>query len=597
MMCSCMGWSASPKTMTLYRYLRLPFNPEPIFMREMVPDQRNYFYGLESVRVGIHQPILAALYEVHHGPRLSDGEFGLGIAPANRISPSRLDSFSEQVHYAANTIRRLIDRLIDEGWKSDEFWNAQEGRYSDALINRIAEGYTPTAADVDAGLLESSDRHSLHAAYLRNASQDWVFERPGIQRPEQFTYLDGALLDMMADLVRYFQGLAHQREAILDAFRIWYNHSTREEAIATLLGESTFPTTQAAFDRLDRELIKFVQTRSSKYEKYPHQREALLRLAQLWRRLNTREEAIASLKQTTSPETTLDIVDPALMALVQRISQTYTGRGDQRTTLMEGFRLWQGLDSRKTALMALGIDDDLFSVPLDSQKAQAIAQQIDYELLAFMRRIPSLYQETSDQREALIRLTQLWRQLNLREAAIQSLLDDIRRMEQSKPGSPDNIRVLVAPLLPRPTRWSPDTIQIAAPIIANGHFTWAEATCGGQYMPPDQATVDAIVRIAQLAQQARDRIGRPFHITTWYCPPAPAAPPPPQGIHEGQEVTAMNRHAVGDAIDYYVEGLTGDELYRLLDPWWSGGLGRYGGRRALLGYLDAGHHRARWRCP
>uniref|UniRef100_A0ACD5GRH6 Uncharacterized protein n=1 Tax=Desertifilum tharense IPPAS B-1220 TaxID=1781255 RepID=A0ACD5GRH6_9CYAN len=63
----------------------------------------------------------------------------------------------------------------------------------------------------------------------------------------------------------------------------------------------------------------------------------------------------------------------------------------------------------------------------------------------------------------------------------------------------------------RPDRWTPSNIQIHASIIPNSVFTWAEATHGGTRMPPDQETVDAIVRIAQLAQQARDRIGRvPF---------------------------------------------------------------------------------------
>ena len=76
-----------------------------------------------------------------------------------------------------------------------------------------------------------------------------------------------------------------------------------------------------------------------------------------------------------------------------------------------------------------------------------------------------------------------------------------------------------APIPARPKAWTPNNIQLDASIIPNGNFTWAEATRGGARMPPDQATVDAIVRIARLAQQARDRIGRPFLITSWYRPP------------------------------------------------------------------------------
>ncbi|MEM6592496.1 MAG: D-Ala-D-Ala carboxypeptidase family metallohydrolase, partial [Cyanobacteria bacterium P01_C01_bin.73] len=97
-------------------------------------------------------------------------------------------------------------------------------------------------------------------------------------------------------------------------------------------------------------------------------------------------------------------------------------------------------------------------------------------------------------------------------------------------------------------------------------------------------TVDAIVRIARPAQQARDRIGRPFIVTSWYRPPE---------INRQVGGAAFSRHIVGDAIDFYCEGLTGNQIYWALDPWWPGGLGRYD-RFPALSHIDARGTRARW---
>ncbi len=554
-------------------------------MEELAPDQRNYFYLLEGIRVGIHKSILAALYEVHHGPSLGDGEFGLGIAPINRIPPSQLDTFPEQVQYAANTVRSLIDLLIEQQWEGEDLWNAEEGRYSDKLIRRIAEGYMPPASDRLSALLEESDPAALQDAYISDLQVDY----DGSQLPHNLSYLDRALVTLVERLPSYFQGLTHQREAMLDAVRIWRNAHTREQVFQSLVNSPHSPSTQAELDELDRELLRFMSNASPFYGGYPHQREALLRLTQLWRQLNTREEAIASLQSNSDgedPENNLAIIDPALVAFAQRIPIYYSGQGQQRTALMEGFRLWHDLPSRREALIKLGVDEDIFSVPVEPQKAKAIAQQIDRELVVFMRRVPTDYEETSDQRESLIRTSQIWRRLDRRETAVQSFFDDIKQMEQAKPTDPINVVPSPPAVLPRPQRWTPQNIQLSASIVANGNFTWAEATRGGQRMPSDQPTVNAIVRIATLAQQARNRVGRPFHITSWYRPPE---------INRQVGGAPFSRHVVGDAIDYYVEGMTGDELYRLLDPWWPGGLGRYGGNRRLISHLDARGHRARWR--
>jgi len=134
------------------------------------------------------------------------------------------------------------------------------------------------------------------------------------------------------------------------------------------------------------------------------------------------------------------------------------------------------------------------------------------------------------------------------------------------------------------TIWTLENIELGASIIIGGNFTWAEATRGGTRRPPDQQTLEGIVRIATLAQRARDLIGRPFTVTSWYRDPKSNA---------NAGGVSNSRHLNGDAIDFYCNGLTGLQIYELLDPWWLGGLGKYQ-RFPDLCHIDARGYRARW---
>ena len=551
-------------------------------MAQLVPDQRNYYYLLESERVGIHKPILAALYTVQQEPRLVDGETGLGISPANRISVEQVNTFPEQVQFAANTLRSLTSLLTSEGWSGGDLWDANQGRYSDRFVNRIAEGYVPPSTDEVAARLESTDGEKLIAAYIEDIEYDYGAD----QLPHNLAELDDELLAFTERVGPNYSRIEPQRQALLETTRIWRRLDTQEEAIESLKVSINDGVVDEA--ALDQALIEFINQVSRFYSGYPYQREALLRLTQLWRALDSREETIEWLRQSDpqAGETNLEIVDPALIAFVQRIPEYYKGDGYQRFALTEAYRVWQSLDSRTTALAALGASPQFLkdnkSNPTELAKAAA---KIDQALLAFIEDIPKNYKETVDQREALIRLVQIWRKLDRRLNAIQSLFDDVRRMSRAARTSveaPPPPKPLLIP--PRPQRWTPNNIQLEASIIPNGNFTWAEATHGGTRMPPNQATVDAIVRIARLAQQARDRIGRPFIVTSWYRPPE---------VNRRVGGASRSRHIVGDAIDFYVNGLTGNQLYWALDPWWPGGLGRYR-RFSRLSHIDARGSRARW---
>jgi Peptidase M15 len=510
-----------------------------------------------------------------------------------------VNTFPEQVQYAANTVRSITDRLTAQGWKGSDLWDPDKGRYSDRFVQAIAEGYAPPANDAAAARLEAADKQKLLQAYIADTTIDYEAD----ELPQNLAFLDKSLLQFIERIPLYYKGLAHQREALLEAVRLWRKLDTRDRAIDSLLAPSSSapppsatpapapaptPTAEGVIDeaKLDQVLQGFVRQVSPYYSGYPHQREALLRLTQLWRQVDSREEAIASLKTDTTAETNIKVVDPVLVSFVQRIPKFYNGKGDQRNALTEAFRLWRGLDSRSTALRELGVDPQILTSPNPNPTALAnTAAQLDRQLLAFIQRIPANYKEDAAQREALIRLVQLWRGVDARDKTVQVLLNDLRRMEQARRDSDDApARPEPEPLPSRPAKWTPRNLQMHASIIPNGNFTWAEATHGGTRMPPNQATVDAMVRIATLAQQARDRLGRPFRITSWYRPP---------DINRRVGGASRSRHMVGDAIDFYCDGLTGNQLYRALDPWWPGGLGRYK-RFPNLGHIDARRYRARW---
>ena len=552
-------------------------------MAELVPDQRNYYYLLEAERAGIHKPILAGLYAVHQSPRLMDGETGLGIAAANKIPVDQVNTLPEQIQYAANTLRGLTSTLTADGWGGNDLWDAAKGRYSDRFIERIAEGYMPAGSEENSARLESCNAEKLLAAYLEDIDYDYGAQ----ELPHNLSELDDELLALADRIAPNYSRLDFQREALLEVARIWRKLDSHQSTIKVM----DVPINNDVADEavLDKALTEFMRQVSRFYSGYPHQREALLRLTQLWRQLDSREEAIDWL-QTSDPragETNLEIVDPALIAFVQRVPDFYKGDGYQRFALTETYRMWKNLDSRATALGELGATPQFLSANKDNPTALAeAAKRVDQSLLTFMEDIPKVYKEIEEQREALIRLVQIWRKLDRRVDAIQSLFDDVRSMTRANRDSVDAAPApKPAPLPTRPARWTPYNIQLSASIIVNGNFTWSEATRGGTRMPPNQATVDGMVRIATLAQQARDRIGRPFRITSWYRP---------ADINRQVGGASNSRHIVGDAIDFYVDGLSGDQIYWALDPWWPGGLGRYT-RFSSLSHLDARGYRARWR--
>ncbi len=544
-------------------------------MTKLTPDQRNYYYLIEAERTGIYKAILAALYEAHSDPILSDGETGLGMKPAQNIDQRQLDTLPEQIQYAANGVRALTDNLIAQGWQAGDLWDAEEGHYSKRFIEVVADGYIPKENESLAARLTTCDAEKLWQAHLEDSQREYQLQH----LPQNLAYLDRALLSLIDRVPSYYNGLAHQREALIEVIRMWRKLDSRQEVIISLIPQDRDSSSLSDFE-LDIFLRQFLQRISGYYGGYPHQREALLRLTQLWRQQRSREEAIASLKDDTSPDPGLQIIDPALIDFVERIPKYYEGKGVQRNAVTEGFRLWQKLDSRTTAVAALGIEPSLLSSSsADKTKMMLFAAQLDRELLNFIRRLPKYYQEKEHQREALIRMVQLWRGIRTKQQTIASLTEDVKRLQREQETEKPTI------IIPRrPERWTTKNIQLSASIVPDGNFIWAEATKGGTRMPPNQSTVDGMIRIAKLAQKARERIGRPFIVTSWYRPPH---------INRAVGGVSNSRHIVGDAIDFVCEDLSGNQLYWLLDPSWPGGLGRYR-KFPELCHIDGRYYRARW---
>jgi hypothetical protein len=595
-------------------------------------EQRHGLYVQEAERVGIHKPILAALHQVHQSPPLADGEAGLGIAPMQQIGWEQMQDLAGQVRFAANTIRSLSDRLTTQGWQGADFWQSQERRYSDRFLQQVAWGYplntvqanavhgntiygntiygngihakgmhanavSPNPADANridsvhanpavgiptlAGAkLEPCNFTQLHQAYL----EDWQRDQQRVicsHNPLAFD-LDTALVRWASRLPQFYRGLNSQQQALVEGVRIWCKLPDRAATLQSL--DNPEP------QRLGIVLLQYLQRLLPYYSGFPHQREALLRLVKLWGQYDCREAAIAALHQAPLPQTDLDNIDPALIAFVQRIPQIYRHQGNQRNALTEGFRLWHQLDSRATTLIHLGVDPGLLERDLpDSTAIQQASIQVDRELLAFVRQIPSQYQGSDRQRQALIQMVQLWQEMVSQSQTIDILLTQVKQMALARPDAAEAPPVpwATAPSLSCP--WTPenlqgDNLQLHRAIVVDGPFTWAMATHGGLYLPPNQATIEAIIHLARLAQRVQGRLGRPLAIVDWYIPPE---------HHTTDLAPTLHRHGLGDAMRFYGEGLTGNQIYWALDPWWPGGLGRFH-QFPYLCYLDGRNDRVRW---
>jgi hypothetical protein len=502
---------------------------------------------------------------------------------------------AHQANAAAQLIRDRIDQLIHQGWTVAQFWAG--AAYSPEFLTDLAAGaISPPRTDrsstltaspaIDAPLDIPVQLQACAAPALIAAYQGQTSDRPDAAALSNQT-LDDRLLDYLQRIPRFYKGLVFQRDALLDAIRIWHRSPSPGDVLQQLgLGQNNLdPLT------LDHALIGFVPALAASYRGYPHQRSALLLVVQRSQQLPSIDAALQALVQGRSPQVDLGVLDPLLIAFVQRIPSQYRASADQRNALVEGFAQWHNIHNQSEVLLSLGVGVDLLQVAAEGGQASPgaiaqAAQQLDQALLSFSRQIPGLYGGDDRHRQALLQLIETWTSSPSRSAVIDQLLQDLRRMEQgatipsAAPPVPQALVSAVASV--SGPGWTPDNLQLFASPTPGCPYIWADITQGGRHWPSDPGTIDRILALAAQLSLVCDRLGHRPRITRWYEPDARSQADP------------TKRHAQGDGLECYVEGLLADQLYWALDPWWPGALGCDRQVPYLL-YLDLRGHRVRWR--
>jgi hypothetical protein len=125
------------------------------------------------------------------------------------------------------------------------------------------------------------------------------------------------------------------------------------------------------------------------------------------------------------------------------------------------------------------------------------------------------------------------------------------------------------------------TFYTDQPIIPGSNFTWGEATKNATRIPENEAVVNNIIALARQLQRARNQIGRPFRITSWYRPPV---------VNRAVGGASRSQHLYGRAADIEVSGYSGRRVANAVMGWWPGGIGIYANMPHII-HLDVGSRR------
>lgn len=125
------------------------------------------------------------------------------------------------------------------------------------------------------------------------------------------------------------------------------------------------------------------------------------------------------------------------------------------------------------------------------------------------------------------------------------------------------------------------TFYTDQPIIPKGSFTWGEATKDATRIPETESIVNNIIALARELQKARDQLGRPFIVNSWYRPPA---------VNQAVGGVSNSQHLYGKAVDVQVPGYSGRRVANALMLWWTGGVGIYSSMPDIV-HLDIGPKR------
>jgi hypothetical protein len=125
------------------------------------------------------------------------------------------------------------------------------------------------------------------------------------------------------------------------------------------------------------------------------------------------------------------------------------------------------------------------------------------------------------------------------------------------------------------------TVSSGQPIISGGNFTWGEATKDGSRIPANATIARDIIALARELQRARNQLGRPFRVNSWYRPP---------DVNAAVGGASRSQHLYGKAADIQVSGMSGRAVANAVLPWWRGGIGIYSNIPNVV-HLDVGPRR------
>ena len=107
------------------------------------------------------------------------------------------------------------------------------------------------------------------------------------------------------------------------------------------------------------------------------------------------------------------------------------------------------------------------------------------------------------------------------------------------------------------------TFYTQQPIFTGSDFTWGEATKNGTRIPTTPGTVSDIIAFAKVLQNARNIIGQPFVINSWYRDPQ---------SNKAVGGASTSFHLSGRAVDMYVPGYSVRQVANALMSSWPGGI-------------------------
>ena len=128
-------------------------------------------------------------------------------------------------------------------------------------------------------------------------------------------------------------------------------------------------------------------------------------------------------------------------------------------------------------------------------------------------------------------------------------------------------------------------VKVTDPIYTGSKFTWNEATKSMSRLPINSTHAANIIKVARVMDEVRTLLGnKRISVTSWYRPPA---------VNRAVGGASNSMHIQGLAVDFNVQGMTPQQVYARLEPWW----GQRGGLASASNFthIDARGYKARWR--